>query len=444
MAESSTRQHLTVPVRRRAAGADADAGESNGGGRASRKRASDMGGPSASRRRTRAPSAERDDQGDLAEYDPDQSIQERRAIQRTLRDLQRQMRENPDEFLKSDPKALLNYLNQSDKIIRDVKQTAEAAIDSRGLVIAADLWARRVQRLTSDNVGNGIDVDEFVSKCITFMLQGRGIEDDAAEELSSTQRRRRQAPAAAAARGVLGSDDEDEVGDEGDMMNWSHLGRFAAVPSVRRPAVTGFMLGPLSIEKKARRMTKRSAPFKVSNLREVRPEELRVEDLKKSDKNDLPALCRKIHVRLDAAQTDAQDALDSDLPEKYTEEQLAALMNRYSLRRNGGIDLLRFVINPHSFGQTVENIFYISFLIREGSVKLEFDEDGFPEIEPVSREATPSATRSRHNTTRHQSIMSIDMKTWRDIIDAFDITEPMIPHREEEHQQGPGARGWYS
>lgn len=45
---------------------------------------------------------------------------------------------------------------------------------------------------------------------------------------------------------------------------------------------------------------------------------------------------------------------------------------------------------------------------------------------------------------RHQAIMSIDMATWRDMIDIFNITEPMIPHRQEEEQQGPGARGWYS
>jgi hypothetical protein len=411
-------------------------------GYSARKRTSDFGAePSTSRRRTQDPSSEEDDESDIEEYDPAQSMQERRAIQRDLRDLQKRMRENPDEFMQSDPKALIEYINQSDRIIKNVKQTAEAAIDSQGLVLAADLSARRVQRLTSGNVGNGIDIDEFVSKCITYMLQGRGIEDDEAVELSSTQRRRRQPN-----RGAIGSDDEGGVGDDGDMMNWAHLGRFACLPAVSRPALPGFLLGPLSIEKKARKITKRSAPFRVNSLLEVRPEELRAEDLKKSDKNDLPSICKKIHVQLETAQQESQDAVEDavdNLDEEPTPAELRALMDRYALRSTGGIDLLRFVVNPHSFGQTVENMFYVSFLIREGSVKLDFDDDGLPAIEPVRKNSSAEASRSKA-AMRHQAIMSIDMATWRDIIDAFNIKEPMIPSRQEEAQQGPGARGWYS
>jgi len=45
---------------------------------------------------------------------------------------------------------------------------------------------------------------------------------------------------------------------------------------------------------------------------------------------------------------------------------------------------------------------------------------------------------------RHQAIMSIDYASWRDLIDAFEIKTPMIPHRREEDNTGPGAKGWYS
>ncbi|KAL2161324.1 hypothetical protein VTH06DRAFT_8545 [Thermothelomyces fergusii] len=414
-------------------------GDSQGAaGPSSRKRTSEVGSEqSSSRRRTRDPSPEnaRDD-SDTEAYDPAQPMQTRRELQRRMRSLQRQMVERPDDFLQADPKALLDFYEQSDRIIKDVKQTVEAAIDSRGLVIASDLAARRVQRLTSGDVGNGIDVDELVSKCITYMRQGRGFADDHAAELSSTQRRRRQPD----------HGDDGEMGDDGDMLNWAHLGRFACIPAVRRPALPGFLLGPLSIEKKARKITKRSAPLRVNNLPEVRPEELRAEDLKRSDKNDLPSICRKIHVQLETAQQVAQDAVEDaidSLGEDATPEEQRALMDRYALRSTGGIDLLRFVVNPRSFGQTVENMFYVSFLIREGSVRLEFDDDGLPSIEPVRKNSSAEPSRSKA-AMRHQAIMSIDMATWRDIIDAFDIKEPMIPHRQEEPQQGPGARGWYS
>ncbi|KAK4211395.1 hypothetical protein QBC37DRAFT_13736 [Rhypophila decipiens] len=414
----------------------------NNGEGGSRKRVSDTGGePSTSRRRTREPSPPNEDADkDLEAYDPDQSMEERREIQRKFREMQKQMRENPDQYLQADPSAMLNYLQESNKLMRNVKQTNEATIDSRGLVIAADLSARRVQRLTSGNVGNGIDVDEFVAKCITFMKRGGGIQDDEAQELTMTQRRRRQPN-----RGALGSDDEDDVGDEGDMLNWGHLGRFACVPSGRRPALPGFLLGPLSIEKKIRKVTKRSAPFKINSLIEVRPQELRAEDLKKSDKNDLPSICKKIHDQLGRAQEESQDAVEAIIEEgDYDMEQQREIMDQHALHTNGQIDLLKFVVNPFSFGQTVENMFYVSFLIREGSIRLSFDEDDLPTIEKVQKDPSSTMPPPRHGTIRHQAIMSIDMQIWKDIIEEFDIKAPMIPHREEPEQQGPGARGWYS
>lgn len=61
---------------------------------------------------------------------------------------------------------------------------------------------------------------------------------------------------------------------------------------------------------------------------------------------------------------------------------------------------------------------------------------------PVDRESDDTAA-IRQATSKHQAILSMDMETWRDIIDTMGIKEPMIEHRPELTVSGPGARGWY-
>ena len=434
-----------------------------------RKRAAEGGAePSASRQRTQEPSPDANGQGDenidFSIYNPDQTLEERRQVQVRMRDWQRNFRENPDEFLQEDDSRMIEYLDDSTKALGAVKQTGEAAIDARGLVAAADLSTRRVQRLLTGGAVNGIDVDEFVSKCITFMLHGGGIEDDA-PELSSTQRWHRESASRPSNHGNGDDDDdEDRIGDEGDMFNWAHFGRYACVPSIRRPAVTGFLLGPLSIEKKARKVAARSAPLRIDSLTEVRPEILDVGKLKRDKEDDLVSMARQIHRQLVDLQQAAQDSVEKlieEIDHELTEEEEAAMMYDHALRDTGGIDYMKFVINPQSFGQTVENIFYVSFLIREGTVKLDYDQNDLPalgtrrrvsqiqdaptdnHLEPLSTEVNATQKPER-NVTRHQAFMSLDMQTWKDVIEAFGIKEPLIPHRQEKVHHSIGAGQWYS
>lgn len=330
-------------------------------------------GPSTSRRRTREPEASTDeDESD--QYDPDQPLEERRKVQRGYRDLLRGLQENTDELSNPTSFFLHDTVARANELSHHVKQTGEAIIDSKLLVAAADASYRRAARLANGNVAQGVDVDEFVSKCITYMRLGAGITEDDAPELTSTQQHRRRP-----ARGNADDSDGDEIGDDGDMMNWEHLGRFACLPNIRRPAVPGFLLGPLSVEKKVRKVVKRSAPFRADNLRETRPEVLNAEDVQRAEKNDLTAICAKILRRLQEAQDEAQAKVEAAF-ETQGDAEAQRLMNKYGLRDTGGIDLLKFVVNPKSFGQTVENMFYISFLIRDGAVQIEFDENGLPAL----------------------------------------------------------------
>lgn len=401
-----------------------------------RKRADTRTGEGASHRlRTAEPEQESDEEEGDHVYDPDQPLDQRRKVQQGFRDLLREITENTEEYLQPDSRGLHDAILKADLLTKQVRQTTEATIDSRLLVSTTDLSYRKTLRLTQGSLSQGIDVDEFVSKCITYMRQGRGIQDDNAPGLSSTQRQRRRPT-----RG--GEDEEDDIGDEGDMMNWPHLGRFASLPYIRRPALPGFLLGPLSVEKKARKITKRSAPFRPNNLTETRPEVLNVEDLAKRE-NDLTAICGKILQQLSTLQEDLQEAVADLIDDDMEDQEKNTIMHKHGLRSTGGIDLMRFVVNPKSFGQTVENMFYVSFLIRDGRVEIDFDEFGLPALAPVDREAEEEGT-VRHSASKHQAILSMDMETWREIIDTFDLKEPMISHRQEATNTGPGARGWYS
>jgi hypothetical protein len=40
--------------------------------------------------------------------------------------------------------------------------------------------------------------------------------------------------------------------------------------------------------------------------------------------------------------------------------------------------------------------------------------------------------------------MALDMAEWKELIDLFDIKEPMIKHREEESHNNVGKKGWYA
>ncbi|KAG2119313.1 hypothetical protein DEU56DRAFT_747401, partial [Suillus clintonianus] len=44
------------------------------------------------------------------------------------------------------------------------------------------------------------------------------------------------------------------------------------------------------------------------------------------------------------------------------------------------VNLFRLVVNPHDFGQSVENLFHLSFLVQDGTCALHIRDDGEPLI----------------------------------------------------------------
>ncbi len=325
------------------------------------------------RPRTASPSADNSESDDP--YNPDQSIEERRRLRGQLRDLEKDVSENRAEFLQPNNDGIRRTLEAADRITGRVKQTADATIDSRLLVNTSDLALKKVEKLTLGNSQLGVDVDHFIAKCMSFMRNGGAAsgEGRASGTERGTQRRR------ATQMGNADSDDED--GEIGDMLDWAHLGAHACLPYNSRPSVPGFLFGPLSVEKRARRVVQRRVGNTNKDIAETRPEILRAEDIHKEDNNNLTVLCHRINRRLrecSEEQMAACEAAAEALREDMTDEQGEALMLEHGVDDEGNVDLLRFCINPRSFGQTVENMFYVSFLIRDGTVGIVVSDDGLP------------------------------------------------------------------
>lgn len=242
------------------------------------------------------------------------------------------------------------------------------------MVNVSDLVYKKSAQLVLGDASTGLDVDDFVAKCIAYMTR-----DDAGRP-TATQRAR------------AGDDEDEDEDDDSTPLDWARLGAEACHPHNARPTLPSFLLGPLSVQKRTRagntqrrtRMTQQERS--EADRAVVRPEALSREDMDTTESNTLTTVCARIRAALVAhihAATAAVEALGADV----SDGEARAEMARQRLTPTGGPGLFDFVVNPRSFGQTVENLFYVSFLIKEGNVGLAMADDGLPTL----RESKPES-----------------------------------------------------
>jgi non-structural maintenance of chromosomes element 4 len=267
---------------------------------------------------------------------------------------------------------LKDTLDKASQLFANVKQTSDATLDSRLLVVAGDIAARRAQQNKLGGVANGIDVDEFVGKCISFMRKGPNEHDIQTLSLSQPTRRNR----------INNGDSADGSDDEDDAQNWEWLGRKACFPHNSRPPAFSFLLGPLSVQKKARKITQRTQRQQRRDPADaVRPDEIKLSEIEKTENANLTVLCTRILELLKDYIKEHTAACESEVlarggEDAVSEEEIIEIFERHCLNLDSGVCLHRFAFNPRSFGQTVENLFYISFLIRDGHAGLDTDSRG--------------------------------------------------------------------
>lgn len=366
-------------------------------------------------------------------YDPEQDEEERRAVRKGMRDLNKELNDTRSELLNADSNGLVTIIHRADEYFRAVKQTSDATIDSRTLVQAADLSYKRTKELALGDSSVGIDVDDFVTRCLSYMRRGHGANNQSAMPTATqSQRRRRNA------------EEDDEDNDE--HLDWAHLGRRVCFPHNTRPCVPSFLLGPLSVQKRTRQQTQRRAREARANpANATRPQELLEEDLEKQETANLTVICKEIERLLGRIQSRGWEACEKEQEERedMTEDEAFEMMLSHGISDDGCVPLFDFCVNPRSFGQTVENLFYISFLIKEGSVGLNFDGRGLPTLGCANKE--PADEEHAKGSSRNQAVFALDFEMWEAIIESHGIKSSLIPHREEEvYEDGViGATGWY-
>ncbi|XP_029377294.1 non-structural maintenance of chromosomes element 4 homolog A [Echeneis naucrates] len=299
---------------------------------------------------------------DLQDDDNDPGL--RREIRSKYRDLINSVQQNREDMLSPSNNKLTEVLEQANKLFKDVRQAREAALDAQLLVVATDLGKEKASQLFSE--GAAFDPTAFAEHLLSFMGLNR-LED--------------------------GDDEQNGVDGYLPQDAWHRLARradwcFRTAPSFH------YMMGSFHAEPpppKQRIERQRKAPSKEA-------------------KRIMPTQLRKM------------EESHQEATEKEVERILGYLRGYYGDEPTSPISYYEFVIDPNSFSRTVENIFHTSFLIRDGLARIYLDKAKLPCIEPVEEGEVEAGGPS----SRKQCIISISPKMWRELKDAFNITETLI------------------
>ncbi|KAI8586561.1 Nse4 C-terminal-domain-containing protein [Geranomyces variabilis] len=336
-----------------------------------------------------------EDAEELNDYGRDlqtqQPAEERRRVREGYRDLLAETEANRNDMT---TEALMNTIQKANSFFGSVCATHEATLDSKLLIVASDIGVQKAHRMRLD--GGSFAIDDWIGKLTVKMNGQEGEEGD----------------------------------DEGANLDWHALGKLATRCLSRVPTID-FMLGPLAIEPKQRTQNRRVEKL-VKNK----------EDLQKP-----------------------QQLKEGDFEKQQNETTELVMEIARCLYRVGRIPFFKFIINPESFGQTVENLFYLSFLIRDGKVQIneddEYDDLMLGTLWRMMRKSR--GTRSPlllatfaepavppnpsdyddNQIKRYQAVIDIDQQMWRDLIDAYKITETCIPTRRPT-TFATAANKWYS
>ncbi|KAK6342982.1 nuclear protein [Orbilia javanica] len=309
-------------------------------------------------------------------YDPNQSMAERRRVKGAYNTIQQDLADNKTNLVQPGNVDLLEYIEKTNRLFSDVKQTSDAMVDGKVQVEIGRIAAEKAKRVGNSSTNTGLDVDEFIAKCIQFMAKSK-------------------------------------PGDAADGHDWAYLGREVATPSMRTAKTSDFMYGPMGVQKRQRLIKERKRAVRRRPEEFIRPIDLDEKEIAKNE-NSTTKNVVDIH---------------------------KCLIDYFVSSGEEIVGYFEFIINPESFSQTIENMFYLAFLIKDGRVGiLESEED----VLYLTSTSPPTPEEIlEEGIEKKQIVLPMDKRAWRELIDAFGIKQSMIPTRPKE-PEAINASGWYS
>lgn len=138
--------------------------------------------------------------------------------------------------------------------------------------------------------------------------------------------------------------------------------------------------------------------------------------------------------RVDYGQAKKPETVDKLQKKEKTAQKLnvifAQIIELFQKRGEKPIPYFELICDPEDFMNTVDNAFQISFLIRDGRVALITDRNHEPMIRPTSQKESDQGKQMNETT---QAILGLNPRKWREIIERFEVDEPMLVLDRAEH-----------